>query len=358
MVTSFGGPSVLKWNQWSSVPKPGLNTALVRILICGVSGADNIMRTGGYTRFPQTSKPGFTPGYEITGVIEGFGEGEDRQGFEVGDRIASIVVVGGYGTHLVVSLDDMLKLDQKDDLIKATALPLNFMTAYGMLRRSAFPVDERTSAVLIGSAAGGVGTAVAQLLQLFYPKVRIFGTASAAKFEFLRSLGVIPIDRTVPLEKLPDVIKSLNRGRGVGIAYDALGSPESMQAFLSATEGQTGKLIAIGFIANIKPDGSGIEEQVFDPIGWYNERSQRASFFSVTNHFWKAQRQAFRQIFENELLAAVRSGELAPRITKTWRLDDVIKLHHNLATGKDIQGKNEIVVDQDIWERHASAYSG
>jgi len=174
IVSEFGGPSVLKWEQFPSLPVPTPSTARVRILICGISGADNIMRAGGYTRNALAARPGFTPGYEIVGVIEEFGEGtEDRHGFQVGDIVASLCIVGGYGTHTIVPLEDMLKLRRDDDLVGAAALPLNYMTAYGMLKKSAFPINEETESVLIGSVAGGVGTAVVQLIRLLHPSVRV-----------------------------------------------------------------------------------------------------------------------------------------------------------------------------------------
>ena len=213
VVSAFGGPSVLKWEEFPSLPVPTPSTVRVRILICGISGADNIMRAGGYNRNPLTAHPGFTPGYEIVGVIEEFGENtNDHQGFEVGDIVASMCVVGGYATHATVPLDEMLKLKKDDDLVSIAALPLNYMTAYGMLKKSAFPVNEETKSVLIGSVAGGVGTALAQLLKILDPDVTIVGTCSPEKFEFVESLGVKPVDRNVPPEKLLEAVKALAGG--------------------------------------------------------------------------------------------------------------------------------------------------
>ncbi|KIX94493.1 uncharacterized protein Z520_09879 [Fonsecaea multimorphosa CBS 102226] len=354
-VSEFGGPSVLKWEQFPSLPVPTPSTARVRILICGISGADNIMRAGGYTRNPLAARPGFTPGYEIVGVIEEFGEGtEDRQGFQVGDVIASICIVGGYGTHTIVPLDDMLKLRRDDDLVAAAALPLNYMTAYGMLKKSAFPINEKTESVLIGSVAGGVGTAVVQLIRLLHPTVTIIGTASPEKFAYLESLGVRPVDRNTPPEQLPAAVRAVNGGRGVDIAYEMVGSPISMDAFLSSTKERDGKMIAIGFMANVKSDGSGLEATIFDPLKYCADRSDRASFFSVTNHYWKAQREVFKNDFENELLRPVRSKSLVPVVSKLWRLEDAVEINELLATGRGVMGKHEMVVDEGVWDEYTA----
>ncbi|OAP60875.1 hypothetical protein AYL99_05877 [Fonsecaea erecta] len=358
IVSEFGGPSVLKWEQFSSLPVPTPSTALVRILICGISGADNNMRAGGYTRNPLAARPGFTPGYEIVGVIEEFGEGtEDRRGFEVGDVIASLCIVGGYGTHTVVSLDDMLKLRKDDDLVAAAALPLNYMTAYGMLKKSAFPINEKSQSVLIGSVAGGVGTAVVQLIQLLYPGVTIIGTASPEKFAYLESLGVKPLDRNTPPEQLPEAVKAVNGGQGVDIAYEMAGSLASMDAFLSATKEKDGKMIAIGFLANVKADGSGLAATIFDPLAYCADRPDRTSFFSVTNHYWKGQRAIFKNDFEHELLRLVRSKSLVPVVSKLWRLEDAVEINELLATGRGIMGKHEMVVDEDLWNKYTASRS-
>ena len=353
IVSKFGGPSVLKWEQFTSLPTPLPDTARVRILISGIGGADNNMRAGGYTRNPLAAKPGFTPGYEIVGVIEAFGdETKDRQGFEIGDIVASLCVVGGYGTHTIVPLDEMLKLKKDDDLVSVTALILNYMTAYGMLKKSAFPMNEETESVLIGSVAGGVGTALAQLVKTFYPNVKMFGTCSSEKFEFVESMGVTPVDRNLPPETLSEVVRGLTGGRGVDIAYEMAGSHTALDAFL-ATTNEGGKLIAIGFLANVKSDGSGINSAAFDPLKWCADRSGKASFFSVTNHYWKGQRPVFKKDFEDVLLSLVRSKRLLPIVTRLWRLEDAVEINEMLATGRGLTGKHEMVIDQTVWERYA-----
>ena len=355
VVSKFGGPDVLRWERFSALPVPTRDTARIRILISGIGGADNNMRAGGYTRNPLAAAPGFTPGYEIVGVIEAFGDGtQDRRGFAIGDVVASLCVVGGYGTHTIVLVDEMLKLRKDDDLVSVGALTLNYMTAYGMLTKSAFPVMEATEWVLIGSVAGGVGTALAQLIKVLYPQVKMIGTCSTEKFEFVESLGVAPVDRRMPPRKLSAAIKQLTGGQGVDIAYEMAGSSANLEAFIGSTN-ETGKLIAIGFLANVKADGSGIASETFDPLKWCSDRSEKASFFSVTNHYWKGQRAVFKKDFEDVLLSLVRSKRLAPLVTKLWRLEDAVEINEMLATGKGLVGKHEMVVDDPVWKEYSES---
>lgn len=105
-----------------------------------------------------------------------------------------------------------------------------------MLRHSLFPVDDSTTSILIGSVAGGVGTAAAQVASMLFPKLKMYGTCSDSKFDFVKSLDVTPIDRRLPLDELTRAVIELNGGEGVDVAYEATGSEANMNAFLDATK--------------------------------------------------------------------------------------------------------------------------
>lgn len=359
VIAKFGPPSVLQWEPFHSIPTPGRHEALVRILIGGISGADNIMRAGGYKTDPRTAKPGFTPGYDLIGVVEAVGSPDQSSNasftttVEVGDTVASMSVIGAHASHTVLPLSDLIKIDPNDDLIKVSALPLNYMTAYGMLTRSAFPVTSSTQSILIGSVAGGVGTAVAQVTKLLFPNLIIFGTCSPGKFDMVRSLGVIPIDRNIDPADLPATIKALNAGSGVDIAYEATGSQVNLRASLAATKTDSGKVIAIGFMANIKSDGSGMDVN-FNPVKFTADNAERMSFFSVTNHYWRAQRDVFISDFRDVLVKAVRENRLEPFVGGVFRLDDKVRVDGMMASGEGVKGKLVYLIDETLWKEHGS----
>jgi NADPH2:quinone reductase len=351
LIPEFGPPSVLKWQPFNTLPEPGPNTARIRILVAGISGADNFMRVGGYQRDPRTQNPGFTPGYDLVGVIDKIGLTEDDMPYKVGSLIASMTVVGAYGTHVVLPIDELLKVEPDDDVTKVGTLPLNYMTAYGMLTRSAYPIDSSTKTILIGSVAGGVGTAVAQVARLLFPDITIFGTCSPSKFDFVKSLGVEPIDRTggTPIS---EAVKKLNGGKGVDISYEATGSEENLNTWLDSTS-DGGKVIAIGFMSTIAKDGAGLipTKSPFDPVAFTLARSDRMSFFSVTNHYWRAHRDLFKSDFEL-LLQAVRTGDLNPVVGSLWQLKDAVEINERLVHGEGVAGKMEMLVDVETWERY------
>jgi len=78
-------------------------------------------------------------------------------------------VLGAHATHIVLSLKDVMRIEHSDDPIKIGALPLNYMTSWGLLKHSGVKLPPGSS-ILIGAASGGVGTAIAQLVTAFGSK--------------------------------------------------------------------------------------------------------------------------------------------------------------------------------------------
>ena len=104
VLTAFGNPSVLRWKTF--VPRTPLdNQVLIRVLVTGISGVDNMMRTGEFPH-PLTMKPGFVPGQECVGRIEAIGP--DVSGLRVGEPVVSFCFLGAYATHVLVSADDVI----------------------------------------------------------------------------------------------------------------------------------------------------------------------------------------------------------------------------------------------------------
>ncbi|MCJ1384433.1 hypothetical protein MMC17_007549 [Xylographa soralifera] len=315
------------------------------------------MRAGGYVRDLRTRNPGFTPGYDLVGVIEALGKPSlsststhPQHTFRTGDLVASMSVIGAYATHTTLPLDELLPLRPSDDLVQKILTPRS-MTAYGLLARSAFPLSASTSSLLIGSVAGGVGTAIAQVVRLLSPHIRLLGTCSPSKFAFARSLGVEPIDRTLPPAQIAASVRALTGGAGVDIAYEATGAEANLAAWLAATKDGVGKVLAIGFLANVRGDGAGMVAAgaAFDPVGFVAERAERMSFFSVTGDYWRGRREVFREDFEGVLLRAVREGRLQPVVGKLWRLEDAVRVNERLASGEGVLGKMEMLVDDELW---------
>jgi NADPH2:quinone reductase len=344
IVTEFGKPSVLKWEIFDPTASISADGVLIRNLVAGIAGVDNIQRCGGYPH-PLSSKPGFTPGYDIVGEVIALGDSVPKGcGLQLGDRVAALCRFGGHATHIAIPYDSVMKLHSDDDPIKMCTLPLNYMTAWGMLRHASVHLPPGSS-ILIGSASGGLGTAVAQLVRAFDMDIKMIGTCSPSKFEYVRSLRVEPLDRNAP--DIVERVRALTNGEGVDVAYDGVCSEESVKTFLAATKKEVGKVVVFGVMGNIADDGSGMlgsNEEVFAK----RLQPPRVTFWALDTEFPKKKEvEEFYAVVEK-----VREGKLDPVVAMLMRLSDAIEAHELLINGSVIKGKMLFIVDEELAGRY------
>jgi NADPH2:quinone reductase len=344
IVTEFGKPSVLKWETFDPNASFSSSDVLIRILVAGIAGVDNIQRCGGYPD-PRASNPGFTPGYDIVGEIIALGDLIPRdRGLEVGDRVAALCRFGGHATHIALPYDEVMKLDRLDDPVKMCALPLNYMTAWGMLKHSGVKLPPGSS-ILMGSASGGLGTAVAQLVRAFDMGIKMLGTCSPSKFEYVRSLGVEPLDRNS--QDIVDRVRELTGGEGVNVAYDGVCSEESVRSFLAATMKDTGKVVVFGLMGNIADDGSGMLGSNDEVLAKCLQPPRVDLWVLDTGFPKKKEVEEFYAVVEK-----VREGRLDPVVAKLMRLSDAVEAHDLLIHGSAIKGKMLFIVDEELASRY------
>ena len=344
VIPRFGGPDVLEWHETDVTAAPEPDSALVRIIVAGIAGTDNLQRVGGYPN-ERCAQPGFTPGYDLVGEIVALGPETEASGQQPrlvkGDRVAALCTVGAHATHIYMPLADLVRLDPADDAVAACALPLNYMTAYGMLRRSGVALP-RGSTVLIGSASGGVGTAVAQIVRAFDLGIAMIGTCSPGKFDFLRSLGVEP--------DLAERVRALTPGgKGVDVAFDAVGSEASLRRSREATRDDGGKVLVIGVMSEIRTDGDGLRGgDSLDVGALLRERARPWTvFFSMDRDWYYPERTSWVAAL-SEVLAKVRGGQLEPVVARRFRLSEAVEANRELVAGTNVRGKMVFVVDGEL----------
>lgn len=91
VVTQYGGPEVLQVVK-GDLPEPQHDQVRVKILTVGASFADVLLREGIH---PEARRPPFTPGWDLVGEVDKLGAGVS--GLQLGQRVAALPVVGGYG---------------------------------------------------------------------------------------------------------------------------------------------------------------------------------------------------------------------------------------------------------------------
>jgi NADPH2:quinone reductase len=210
VISRYGGPEVLELTE-SELRDAGPGEVRVKVLAAGVSWADYMMRQGAYPRQPKLP---FTPGYDVVGIVDQNGSGANR--YPVGQRVAALLIYGGYSEYVFVREDELVPVPEDCDSAEAVCLVLNYVTAYQMLHR-VVQLD-KVKRALVHSAAGGVGTALLELGRL--AGIEMFGTASQPKHALVRSLGAEPIDY-----KHQDFVAEIRRltRDGVDLVCDSIG---------------------------------------------------------------------------------------------------------------------------------------
>lgn len=202
----------------------------------GINFADIMARKGLYQDAPPLP---CVIGYEVVGRTL---EDVDRaDGFvPKGTRVVAFSRFGGYASQ-VHSMDQAFQPIPNDmPLGEGLALAVQYCTAYHCAeeRVSIFPEDN----VLVQAAAGGVGTALVQLLKR--KGCTIFGTAgSPKKLDYIRAQGVHhPINYRT--EDFAQVVRQKLGNRGLDVVFDSLGGAAFSKGFKALGKG--GRIVGYG----------------------------------------------------------------------------------------------------------------
>ncbi len=322
MLTGKGGPKALDVLQVVSlpIPEPGPGQLRVRVRAAGVGSTDFALIAGSYLYAPKLP---FVPGYEIAGVVEAIGSGV--RGFQLGQRVAALTVSGGFGEQLVREAADFVPIPDGVSDRDAAAVILNCVTAYQAIHRVGKAKAGQTA--LVTGAAGGVGTAVIQLLRL--AGVQVYGAASANKHDAVRALGAIPIDyRAGPLDELVRALEP----NGVDLVFDGIGG-STISACIGALRPR-GHLIAYGFMA---VSGALATLLMFLNIFIGSRlRGRSGSFYGITA-LYRKNRVPFLEDLP-KIFALLAQKKIDPLVAKTFPLLEARAALMCLAEGK-IAGK-------------------
>ncbi|AWT40926.1 zinc-binding dehydrogenase [Streptomyces actuosus] len=198
----------------------------------GVSFAEQQMRRGRY--YDQPPFP-FVPGYDLVGTVMTTGDGVAPA--LIGTRVAALLNVGGWASHVVVDAADVVPVPDGIGAAQAETVVINGITAWQMLHRKARVRAGQT--VLVHGANGGVGSVLVQLAHAAGAKV--MGTASARHHAALRERGVTPIDYRT--ENTPARVRELATG-GVDAVFDHVGGRSVVDSWRLLAPG--GTLVSYG----------------------------------------------------------------------------------------------------------------
>jgi NADPH:quinone reductase-like Zn-dependent oxidoreductase len=315
------------------LPNPRPGEVRVKILAAGVSLADVLMQEGIH---PEARRPPFTPGWDVVGTVEALGEGVE--GVPIGATVAAMPIIGGYAEYICCAAAELVRVPPQLDPAEAVCLPLNYVTAYQMLHRSAQAKPGETA--LIHSAAGGVGTALLQVAKLH--GVTTFGTASAGKLNIVESFGGQPIDYWQC-----DFLK-FSRGStegGVDIVFDGIGGWHLIRSFRALRK--HGRLVAYGLSSSLTRGKRELKRVISDASGWAAmyllkllSWSKRFMVYSI-QMLKRREPEWFRQDLTT-LLGLLKRGELRPLIHRKLPLEQAA-LAQELLVKSETVGKVVLV---------------
>ena len=206
-----GGPEVLRLAE-VPIPQPGAGQVLIRVEAAGVNFIEIYFRKGVY----KAALP-LTPGSEAAGTVEVLGPGVT--GFNAGDRVASVSVLGSYAEYALVPAAQLVKVPVGLTPEQAAAAMLQGMTAH-YLSHSTFPLKAGDTA-LVHAGAGGVGLLLTQMASRLGARV-IATVSTPAKAELSRAAGAAEVILYTEQDFEAEV-KRLTGGKGVGVVYDSVG---------------------------------------------------------------------------------------------------------------------------------------
>lgn len=350
------------------VPRPKAGEVLVKVSACGLCHSD-LHVLGGAISFPLPA----VLGHEVSGEIVELGSGNEQSGLHVGQRVAGAFLMpcgrcpacaegrddlcapffglnrlqgklydgttrlrltdgtpvamysmGGLAEYCVIPSTAVAPVPDSIDTIAGAILGCAAMTAFGAVRRGADLRHGETVAVV---ATGGVGSSIIQIARAFGASRVVAIDVSDDKLEAARGLGATDVVNSAQ-QDVHEAVFSLTGGRGVDVAFEALGRPETWNAALDALR-DGGRMVPIGLGAGVQTAQVEINRTV--------RRSQ-----SIIGSYGARTRQDLPEVVRMAAAGQIRYRDI---VTRRLPLENVAEGYDLLRQGA-IQGR--AVVDMAL----------
>jgi NADPH2:quinone reductase len=214
---------------------------LIDVHAAGLSFPEVLQTRGEYQLKPPLP---FVLGGEVAGVVR---SAPDGAVVKAGDRAAAFCVLGGFAEVAVAPEPMTLRLPDSLDFAQGARLIRNYYTAYfALVVRGRLRAGET---VLVNGAAGGVGTATAQVAKGLGSRT-IAVVSSDEKERVARDASAEEVLRSQ--EPWKDQAKELTGGGGVDVVIDPVGGERFTDSLRSLGEG--GRLVVVGFTGGSIPE--------------------------------------------------------------------------------------------------------
>jgi NADPH2:quinone reductase len=231
-ITEFGGPEVLRLTELPT-PAPDEGQVLIEVRRAGLNFADTHQRTNSYVAKAELP---LVPGSEVAGVRT-----------DTGERVVALCGRGGYAQYAVAPASLTFPIPDGVDDGTALALLLQGLTAWHMYRTCGRVAPGES--VVVGAAAGGVGSLAVQLGKPFGAG-RVIATASSEdKRATALSLGADAATDASP-EDLTERLIECNGGKLLDVVFEMAGG-ESFEQSLRALA-PFGRVVVCGIASGEK----------------------------------------------------------------------------------------------------------
>jgi NADPH2:quinone reductase len=297
-------------------PVAGPGEVVVGVKAAALNFPDLLMIHGRYQVQPDLP---FVPGSEGSGVVVETGAGVD--GVAVGDEVSFLSVTGAFAEKVSLPAARVFPKAPELSFAEAAGFTLTYATSYHALRQRADLRPGETLLVL--GAAGGVGAAAVELGAVMGARV-IAAASTDEKLDFAASLGAAD-GINYSTSDLKDAVRRLTDGVGPDVVYDPVGGHLAETALRSMAWG--GRYLVIGFAAGDIP-----------AIKLNLPLLKGLSIVGVYWGSWVEHDPAGQAANYHDLLAMVSRGDIRPRVTKSFELDEFSEacrvISSRLAMGK------------------------
>jgi putative PIG3 family NAD(P)H quinone oxidoreductase len=314
VITTPGGPEVLVPRE-QPVPAPGEGEILVKVAAAGVNRPDIMQRLGLY---PPPAGATDILGLEMAGEVAACGAGVSR--WKPGDRVAALVIGGGYAEYCVAHESHALPIPAGLSMAQAAAVPETFFTVWhNVFQRGDLKAGET---LLVHGGSSGIGTTAIQLAKALGARV-IVTAGSAEKCDACRRLGA-DVAINYRSEDFVAVTKSSTGGAGANVILDMVGGDYIERNYEAAAV--EGRVVQIAF------QGSPRSNVDFRRIMLKRLHHTGSTLRSRT----VADKAAIARAVEQNAWPLIAAGRVAPVMDQTFPLAQAADAHARMESSAHI----------------------
>ncbi|MBJ7407657.1 MAG: NAD(P)H-quinone oxidoreductase [Bradyrhizobium sp.] len=313
-ISKPGGPEVLVPEQ-RSIPQPGPDEILVKVMAAGVNRPDVAQRSGAYPPPPGASD---LPGLEIAGEVVAVGSNAKRH--KVGDKVMSLVAGGGYAQYCIAQDAQAMSVPPALSIKEAGALPETLMTVWhNVFERGGLKEGET---LLIHGGSSGIGTMAIQLAKAFGAKVFVT-VGSQDKVDACLKLGA---DRAInyKTEDFVAVVKEETNSAGVNLILDMVAGDYVDRNYDAAAV--DGRIVQIATL-----NGPKITVNIAKVM--VKRLTHTGSTLRPRSNADKA---AMVAAIEQKVMPLLREGRIKPVMDSTFPLEKAADAHRRMETSAHI----------------------